>query len=172
MKFYFKFSAPKLLLLSLLLSGTAAAQAQPGGGGGRRAGMGARRTERLGQLENAKIAFLTSRVTLSQEQAQRFWPVYNEFTTKRRELAHSTRQLRQADPAALSDQQVRDNISQSFALRQQELNLEKEYFEKFQKVISLRQVAQLFHAERDFTREVIRRVAGAGAGGQPAPGTN
>ena len=159
MKFYFEFSAPKLLLLSLLLSGTAAAQAQPGGGGGRRTGMGARRVERLGQLENAKIAFLTGRVALSQEQAQRFWPVYNEFTTKRRELAQSTRQLRQADPAALSDQQVRDNISQSFALRQQELNLEKDYFERFQKVLTIRQVGQLFRAERDFTKEVIRRVA-------------
>ena len=59
----------------------------------------------------------------------------------------------------MTDQQLRDNFTQSFNTRQQELNLEKEYFDKFQKVISLRQVAQLFQAERDFTKEVIKRVA-------------
>jgi hypothetical protein len=158
------------LVLALLLSGgtVAVAQAQPGderrGGrpiGERRGGgpLDERRGERLGQLDNAKIAFLTDRLSLSQEQAQRFWPVYNEFTAKRREIAQKGRQLRQANPDALTDQQVRDNTNQSFALRQQELNLEKEYFERFQKVISVRQTGQLFQAERDFTREVIKRVA-------------
>ena len=125
-----------------------------------------RHAERSGQLENAKIAFLTSRLSLTPEQAQRFWPVYNEFTTKRRELHRSGRQLRQPSTATLTDQQVRDNINQSFALRQQELNLEKDYFERFQKVLSVQQVGQLFQAEHDFTREIIKRVAGPG--GRPA----
>lgn len=145
-------SARLFLLAGLLLAG--AAQAQPGGGGG------GRRAERLGQLENAKIAFLTSRLSLSQEQAQRFWPLYNEFTAKRRDLNRGSRQLRQADPATLTDQQARDNLNQAFARRQQELNLDKDYAERFQKVISVQQVGQLFQAERDFTKEVIRRVAG------------
>ena len=48
------------------------------------------------------------------------------------------------------------------AIRQQQLNLEKEYFEKAQKVLTLRQLAQLYQAERDFTKEVLQRVAGQG----------
>ena len=116
---------------------------------------------RLGQLENAKIAFITNRVVLTQDKAQKFWPLYNEFSDRRRDLNRSGRLLRRDVSESLSDPQIRENITQSFALRQQELNLEKEYFEKFQKVISLRQVAQLFAAERDFTREVIKRVSGA-----------
>ncbi|WP_143080197.1 hypothetical protein [Hymenobacter arizonensis] len=148
-----------LLALLLALAPDAAAQ------GGRRGG------QRLGQLENAKIAFITNRVSLTQDQAQKFWPVYNEFSTRRRELNRSSRVLRRDVSENMSDQQIRDNLNQSFALRQQELNLEKEYFEKFQKVISLRQVAQLFVAERDFTREVIKRVSGApGQASQAIPG--
>ena len=147
---------PLVLGLTFVL-GAATAQAQPGGGSGRR-------TQRLGQLENAKIAFLTSRLSLTQDQAQRFWPLYNEFTAKRRDLHRGARQLRLADPAALTDQQVRDNINQSFGLRQQELNLEKDYFERFQKVLAVRQVGQLVQAEKDFTREVIKRVAGSRGG--------
>ena len=123
-------------------------------------GLGGRKPERLSQLENAKIAFISSRVSLTQEQAQRFWPLYNEFSTKRRDLNRDGRLLRRDITDALTDQQIRDNMQQSFAARQQELNLEKDYFERFQKVITLRQVAQLLNAERDFTKEVIKRVAG------------
>lgn len=152
-------------LAALLLMLAPAAHAQGGG-----ALRGARKGQRLGQLENAKIAFITTRVSLTQEQAQKFWPVYNEFSTRRRELNRNGRELRRDVTEGMTDQQIRENYTQSFSLRQQELNLEKEYFDKFQKVISLRQVAQLYLAERDFTKEVIKRVA-AGPG-QPGLGTN
>jgi len=151
----------RLLAVAALLAAPAAqaqapaAQAQGGPDGGRRG-------QRLAQLENAKIAFITTRVSLTQDQAQKFWPLYNEFADRRRELNRNGRLLRRDVTEGLTDAQIRDNITQSFALRQQELNLEKDYFEKFQRVISLRQVAQLLTAERDFTKEVIRRVAGAG----------
>ena len=140
-----------LLLLSLLTAGLLPeAVAQRGGGN---------RQERLSQLENARVAYITQRVALTPEQAQKFWPLYNEFTAKRRDLNQRLRQLRPSQTDALSEQQLRDNFSQSFKLRQQDIELEKDYFDKFQRVISVRQVAALFLAERQFTREVLKRVA-------------
>ncbi|MBT2557482.1 hypothetical protein J7E24_06770 [Hymenobacter sp. ISL-91] len=140
-----------LLLLSLLTAGLLPeAVAQRGGG---------QRAERLSQLENARVAFITQKVSLTPEQAQKFWPVYNEFTAKRRDLNQRLRQLRPNQTDGLSDQQLRDNFNLSFKLRQQDIDLEKEYFERFQRVISVRQVAALFLAERQFTREVLKRVA-------------
>jgi hypothetical protein len=142
-------------LLALVGSSPAQAQMRPGG-----RGRAAQPGGRLNQLENARIAFITGRLTLTQDQAQRFWPVYNEFVTKRRDLNRSARQLRLAttNNAALTDAQLRDNFSQDFGIRQQQLNLEKDYFERAQKVLSLRQLAQLYQAERDFTKEVLQRV--------------
>ena len=142
----------------LNLAATAPAQAQARlGGRGRLAQPGGR----LNQLDNARIAFLTGRLTLTQDQAQRFWPIYNEFTAKHRELNRSVRQVRLAmGNTSLSDAQLRDNFNQEFNLRQQLLALDKDYFERVQKVLSLRQVAQLYQAERDFTKEVLQRVAG------------
>ena len=149
-----------LSLAALFLSLAAAAQAQDG------QPSAGRRSQRLGQLENAKIAFITNRVSLTQDQAQKFWPLYNEFSDRRRELNRNGRLLRRDITEGMTDQQLRESFTQSFNTRQQELNLEKDYFEKFQKVISLRQVVQLFQAERDFTKEVIKRVAsGAGKAG-------
>jgi len=151
----------RIVILSTfcLLVASAPAQAQARlGGRGRAAQPGGR----LNQLDNARIAFITARITLTQDQAQRFWPVYNEFVAKRRDLNRTARQLRLAttNNAALTDAQLRDNFSQDFGIRQQQLNLEKDYFERAQKVLSLRQLAQLYQAERDFTKEVLQRVAG------------
>ena len=143
----------------LMLAATAPAQALARLGGRGRA---ARPGGRLNQLDNARIAFITARITLTQDQAQRFWPMYNEFVAKRRDLNRTARQLRlaTANNSALTDAQLRDNFTQDFGIRQQQLNLEKDYFERAQKVLSLRQLAQLYQAERDFTKEVLQRVAG------------
>ncbi len=117
------------------------------------------RQARLNQLENAKIAYITDKISLTQDQAQKFWPVYNDFTNKRRDINRRMRLLRSTNPDALTDQQIKDNLTQAMDLRQQEVKLEKEYFERFQKLLSIRQVGKLYTAERDFTREVIKRVA-------------
>lgn len=146
----------------LLTTNSAQAQLMP------RQQMRAAKAERLTQLDNARIAFFTSRLSLNQDQAQRFWPLYNEFIVRRRELNRTGRPLKREQIEVLSDQQIRDNITQTYNTRQQELNLEKEYFDKFQKVLSLRQVAELLAAERDFTKEVIRRVAAAPGALPPA----
>ncbi len=158
-------AARRLALAAALLLAATGAQAQfmnP------RRPLRAAQAERLTQLDNARIAFFTTRLSLSQDQAQRFWPLYNEFVARRRELNRNGRLLRREQIESLTDQQIRDNLSQTYATRQQELNLEKDYFDKFQKVLSLRQVAQLMAAERDFTKEVIRRVAAAPGALPPA----
>jgi hypothetical protein len=153
-------STLRLVAFSSILLGTlATGQPALAQGRGRLGQPGAR----ISQLDNAKIAFITSRLTLSQDQAQRFWPLYNEFVAKRRELNRTARLLRRnASNTSLSDAQLRDNFAQDFAIRQQQLNLEKDYFERAQKVLTLRQLAQLYQAERDFTKEVLQRVAAAG----------
>jgi Spy/CpxP family protein refolding chaperone len=155
MKFLFR----SLLMLSLLA--TLPAVAQPGAGS---------RQSRMSQLENAKIAYITEKISLTQDQAQRFWPVYNEFTAKRRDLNRRMRETRTNDPDAISEAQVKDNLTQALNLRQQEVNLEKEYFDKFQKVLNIRQVSRLYQAERQFTKEVIKRVADHRGGPPPASG--
>lgn len=143
-----------ILMSALVLTALAGSQPARAQGRGRLAG------GRITQLDNAKIAFLTSRLTLTQDQAQRFWPLYNDFVAHRRELNRSARQLRnEAKNPTLSDAQLRDNFNQDFAIRQQQLDLEKSYFDRLRKALTMRQVAELYQAERDFTKEVLTRVA-------------
>ena len=58
----------------------------------------------------------------------------------------------------MSDAELKEGINNMMEGRQQELNLEKEYLEKFQRVISLRQVATMYKAEKEFMKVLIKKL--------------
>ncbi|PSR53242.1 hypothetical protein AHMF7605_06715 [Adhaeribacter arboris] len=117
-----------------------------------------KRQERFEKIKTAKIAFLTDKLQLSSEQAQKFWPLYNEYEAERRSAHTRPRLNREANLTALSDQQLREAINEMHAVRQNELNVEKKYVDKFLKVISVRQLATLYQSEREFTHVLLKKL--------------
>lgn len=107
------------------------------------------------KVKAAKIAFITNKLNLTSKQAEQFWPLYNEFEAKRKDLKGPSKEGAEAE---LTDAQAREEIKKMFASRQQEVDLEKEYADKFMKVISPKQVHALLHSEKEFTRMLVKRL--------------
>ncbi|WKZ67034.1 MAG: hypothetical protein QY325_03690 [Flavobacteriales bacterium] len=117
--------------------------------------------ERVKEVKAQRTAYLTTKLDLSSEEAQVFWPVYNEFDEARTKLRQDLRQLmrpHRQGGAALTDAEARQILSKGQALRQQELELERDYQDRFVKAIGAVKVVDLHKAERDFNREVLRRL--------------
>ena len=129
------------------------------------------RADAEARIENARIAYITRELALTPEQGQRFWPLYNEYSTKRRELRKSHDELRRSASPTMTDDQARDNLKKILAISKSEISMTEDYFTKFQKVVSARQVAQLYKAEREFGRVMMREMKGqyqdGRAGGRP-----
>lgn len=124
------------------------------------------RTDVEARIENARIAYITRELALTPEQGQRFWPLYNEYSTRRRDLRKNHDQLRRSASATMTEDQARDNLKKIVAISKSELNMTEDYFAKFQKVVSARQVAQLYKAEREFGRVMMREMKGQRPGGR------
>ena len=45
------------------------------------------------RVKAAKVAYLTRELGLSPQEAERFWPVYNEFENRRDDLRHRMKDL-------------------------------------------------------------------------------
>ncbi|MFD3003131.1 Spy/CpxP family protein refolding chaperone [Pontibacter toksunensis] len=135
-----------LLFCALTLAGTAA-NAQDN-----------RSHDRRENVEAAKIAFLTEKMELTAEQSQKFWPIYNEYEAKRRELMKSYRHGYRKDVETLSEQEAKARIDEMFNTREKELALEKEYASKYQRVLSNRQLINLYRGERQFTKMLLKRL--------------
>jgi hypothetical protein len=115
--------------------------------------------DRGDRVQAAKVAYITTKLNLSSTQAQQFWPLFNEFEQARKKIRKQLRQLR-VDNMLLegSEDQLKADIKKMFALRQEELDLEKTYAEKFLKVITAKQLAEYYRSEKEFTRLLLKRL--------------
>ena len=111
------------------------------------------------KIESARIGFITERLGLTPEQAERFWPLYNEYRQRNQDASRGYRQFKAGlDPDGPSEEESRRLVEMELALKQQRLDLEKEYSRKMLDVISTQQVASLREAERDFRGVLLRRL--------------
>ncbi len=115
------------------------------------------RQEEIAKIEQAKIAYLTQQLNLKTEQAEMFWPIYNEFSEKRRALHKERRQVKNIYTENLSDEDALKIIDQMIAVQEKEVALHKEYKTKFLSVISPQQLVELFKAEREFMRMLHKK---------------
>lgn len=123
--------------------------------------------EKAEKIQAAKVAYITSKLNLTTAQAQTFWPVYNEFEAGRRKIRFQLKGLqKESKHSQPNDEQIKANVRKRLALRQEELDLEKQYVEKFLKVISADQVADLYDSEKEFTKLLLNRWKGEGGKGK------
>lgn len=137
-----------LILFCAFILGSTAAMAQNG----------RPQQERRENVEAAKVAFLTDKMGLTAEQSQRFWPLYNEYEAKRRELVRAYRSGYREDVDQLSDQEAKARMDGMFSLREKELELEKEYVARYQRVITSNQIIKLYRSEREFTKLLLKKL--------------
>ena len=111
------------------------------------------------KIESARIGFITERLGLTPDQAERFWPLYHEYRIRNQDAAVRYRQFRaDVDPKVASDDESRRMVELELELKQRRLDLEKEYSKKMLDVISTHQVVSLRKAEQDFRGILLRRL--------------
>lgn len=111
------------------------------------------------KIEAARIGLISERLGLTPEQAERFWPIYREFTEKRGEMV---REFRQAQRELGSDNQdpekQKELVELGLKIKQRQLDLEKDYSRRMMDVISAQQIMNLRNAEKEFQRMIIRQL--------------
>jgi hypothetical protein len=111
------------------------------------------------RIKNLRIAYISDKLGLTPEQAEKFWPVYREFSDKRKELhmefAKSRREVNAQNPNPQAQEEL---VKRGLELKQKELDLEKDYSGRLMKIISAQQILNLRQAEGDFQRIVLQQV--------------
>lgn len=108
-----------------------------------------------------KIAFLTKKLDLTPEEAQQFWPVYNQYTDKLQELRKKRRldnKENRHNIDEMSDKDVEQAVDNEIVFRQKELDIQKEYHSKFKAVLPIKKVAKLYQAEEQFKRVLLDKL--------------
>lgn len=116
------------------------------------------------KLESARIAFITNRLDLRPEQAEKFWPLFNQYNEQRSAIMETLVSLNRTSMDNMSDAQAKEIIQKRLSHQQKMLDLEVAFMESITKVISPKQAVQLSGVNREFTRQIYRNQQGGGGG--------
>jgi hypothetical protein len=98
-----------------------------------------------GRIEALKIAYLTRKLNLTTEEAQKFWPVYNKYADELRKVQVEARQ----------------NNTSEIDRDEKVLNIRKRYNGEFSKALSAEKANSFFRVEKEFNsflqKEMIER---------------
>lgn len=114
------------------------------------------------KVEALKVSFITEKIGLTTQEAQGFWPLYNEYNDKIKFARKNFRQQYASVTDFKSDKEAEDYLGAELKLRQTEVDLQKEYFEKFKKILGSKKTGLLRKSEEEFKKEIIKTIKGNG----------
>jgi hypothetical protein len=94
--------------------------------------------KKLQEIEALKVAFISKELDLTPDEAQKFWPLYNQYSKEMR-------------VAVKDDQDVLDRDEKV-------LNLRKRYKDQFVKVLGDNRVNRMYGAEGRFRQLLIKSI--------------
>lgn len=98
--------------------------------------------QNIKQIENLKIAYITKQLDLSEEQAQKFWPVYNKHESQLRNLYAK---FKEEDSSAEEMMNIETDI----------LNVKKKKINALKDILSKEQINKLIKAEKKFVQKIL-----------------
>jgi len=111
------------------------------------------------KIKNLRIAYISDKLGLTPDQAEKFWPVYREFSDQRKEIrqefVEARKQIKNDNPDPAQQEQL---VKLGLALKQRELDLEKVYSDRLMRVITAQQMLNLRKAETDFQRIILEQI--------------
>ena len=110
------------------------------------------------KIRAEKVAFLTTELQLTPGEAQKFWPVYNEFENKRFKIHMQRRHMERETMdklEGLNDEKLKDISVEFVNLFQSEADLMKEYNQKFLIVLPAQKVVRFYDVENDFRSHML-----------------
>ncbi len=114
------------------------------------------------KIEALKVSFITEKINLTPNEAQGFWPLYNEYNDKIKFARKNFRQQYGTVTDFKTDKEADDYLGAELKLRQTEVDLQKEYFDKFKKILGSKKTGLLRKAEEEFKKEIIKTIKGNG----------
>lgn len=114
------------------------------------------------KMMSERVAFLTLEMNLTPEEAQVFWPVYNQINGEKDEAIHNVfkayRALEEAIKTEKSEKEISRLLDAYLSAKVAQSEFEKKADEQFRKVLPVSKVAKLYLGEEKFRRQHIRKL--------------
>jgi len=113
------------------------------------------------RLDAYKIAFFTKRLNLTSHEAEKFWPVYNEFQVNKNKIQIERQELNRyfnQNELNMSDREMIEAGDKLVGLEVREAALAQEFHNKIKTVLSPVKVLRLYQAENQYRLQLLKEL--------------
>ncbi len=112
-------------------------------------------------IQAQKVAFITQETGLTTDEAEKFWPLYNEMEKKINDISHlrgrSKKNMYKAlAPESVNKSSLNKDLGTYLNTFKDENQVRAEYHTRFLKVLSTEKVARFYLAEEHFSNKLFR----------------
>jgi len=108
-----------------------------------------------------KIAYITQQLDLSPTEAEKFWPIYNEFgkefyelkVIRTRDLKRKIKEIGGID--SLNEKEAKEYISTLLNMEEEMVELKMKFYDRLKNVLSPNKILMLYTAENEFNRKLL-----------------
>jgi phosphomevalonate kinase len=113
--------------------------------------------EKREKMQAKKVAFITNKLNLSPEEAEKFWPIYNKENEKIHSCFNDIRTtLTEVRKSELTDKEAMEKANELIDIEAKILQHKRDLINNLKGVISGNKILLLMKSERDFRRSMMR----------------
>ena len=104
-----------------------------------------------------KQAYIAQKAELTPAESEKFFPLYFEFQNKKKEInKHAWNLAKKGKASETTDLEYEEIIDNFFDDQESIVKLEREYIDKYRKILSDKQIYRVYWAEFKFNRNMIK----------------
>lgn len=102
-------------------------------------------------------AYMAQKAGLTQEESEKFFPLYFEFQDKKKEINKETWLIaKEGRKPETTETEYEEIIDKFFGSQETITKLEKEYIKKYRKILSAKKIYMVYWAEIKFSRNMLK----------------
>jgi len=118
--------------------------------------------KKLERIKALRIAYISNKLNLTADEAEKFWPVFNTFDTKQFDLRKKKKQLmlrlKSENAGSISDKEMVNSLNESEELDNQIEQNRRIFIKNLQGTISAQKILILKQSEEDFKNEILKQI--------------
>jgi Spy/CpxP family protein refolding chaperone len=123
--------------------------------------------EKKEQIKALKVAFFTTELDLTTNEAERFWPIYNTFDDKQFELRHQKmktymRRMNDGSLDKITEKEANTFLAQIEDTEEELFLLRKKFMQNVRTILPAVKIVKLKKSEEDFNRKLLQQYRNKG----------
>jgi Spy/CpxP family protein refolding chaperone len=130
-------------------------------------GQGENMKDKKEQVKALKVAFFTTELDLTTNEAERFWPIYNSFDDKQFELRHQkmktcVKRMSDSSLDKITEKEANTFLAQIEDTEEDLFVLRKKFMQNVRTILPAVKIVKLKKAEEDFNRKLLQQYRNKG----------